>query len=165
MMANTLQELSTAMNVSAALVQLGKDADDLRIAYEWTARGETPIGVGSQIELPVARLAVRDNRTIAMTDMRTDPRLNDEALGLRDDHLRTGAVAGLATPISIGGKLVGVLLMQMNDVPRTWTGDDVRLAEGVARELRIALETARLLESRERESDRLPRAGSRSACC
>lgn len=155
MMANTLQELSTAMNVSAALVQLGKDADDLRIAYEWTAKSETPIGVGSQIELPVARLAVRDNRTIAMTDMRTDPRLNDEALGLRDDHLRAGAVAGLATPISIGGKLVGVLLMQMNDVPRTWTGDDVRLVEGVARELRIALETARLLESRERESDRL----------
>ena len=43
----------------------------------------------------------------------------------------------------------------MNDVPRAWTGDDVRLIEGVARELRVALETARLLESRERESDRL----------
>ena len=155
LMANTLQELSTAMNVSAALVQLGKDPDDLRIAYERTAKGENPIGVGSQMGLPIARLAVRDGRTIAMTDMRTDPRLNDEELGLRDDHLRTGAVAGLATPISIGGKLVGVLLVQMNDVARAWTGDDVRLTEAVARELRIALETARLLESRERESDRL----------
>jgi GAF domain-containing protein len=51
--------------------------------------------------------------------------------------------------------LVGVLLLQVNDVPRAWTGDDIRLAEGVARELRVALETARLLESRERESDRL----------
>ena len=98
---------------------------------------------------------MRDARTIAMTDMRTAPRLNDEGLGLRDDRLRTGAVAALATPISIGGKLAGVLLVQMNDVSRAWTGDDVRLIEGVARELRIALETARLLESRERGSDRL----------
>jgi signal transduction histidine kinase len=64
-------------------------------------------------------------------------------------------VAALATPISLGGKLVGTLLVQMHDTPRSWSGDDVRLIEGVARELRVALETARLLESRERESDRL----------
>ena len=155
LMANTLQELGTAMHVSAAIVQLGKTADDLRVAYEWVARGENAIGVGSQIDLPLARLAARADRTIVMADMRTDPRLNDPDLGHREEHLRTGAVAGLATPISLGGKLVGVILLQMNDMPRSWTGDDVRLIEGVARELRVALETARLLESRERESDRL----------
>jgi signal transduction histidine kinase len=155
LMANTLQELATAMHVSSAWVQLGKDADDLRIAYEWVAPGETPTGVGNPLELPIARLAVREDRTIAMADMRTDARLNDESLGLRDEHLRTGVVAALATPISLGGKLVGTLLVQMHDTPRSWSGDDVRLIEGVARELRVALETARLLESRERESDRL----------
>jgi signal transduction histidine kinase len=154
-MANTLRELATAMHVSSAWVQLGKDVDDLRIAYEWIAKGETPAGVGNQVELPIARLAVREDRTIAMADMRTDARLNDESLGLRDEHLRTGVVAALATPISLGGKLVGTLLVQMHDAPRSWSGDDVRLIEGVARELRVALETARLLESRERESDRL----------
>lgn len=155
MMKNVLDEMSAAMHISAALVQLGRTADDLRIAYEWTATGETPVGIGSQMELPIARLAVRDGCTVAVTDLRTDVRLHDEDLGHPEDHLRTGAVAGLATPISLGGQLVGVLLLQMNDVPRAWTGDDIRLAEGVARELRVALETARLLESRERESNRL----------
>jgi signal transduction histidine kinase len=155
MMKNVLDELAAAMKITGALVQLGKSADDLRIAYEWTATGETPVGVGSQIELPVARLAVRDGCTVAVTDLRTDARLRDEDLGHIEDHLRTGAIACLATPISLGGQLVGVLLLQMNDIPRAWTGDDIRLAEGVARELRVALETARLLESRERESNRL----------
>jgi signal transduction histidine kinase len=155
MMANTLQELASAMQLSSALVQLGRSADDLRIAYEWTAKGEAVVGVGSPIDLPIARLAVRDSKTVAVTDLRTDPRLNDADLGHPEDHLRTGAVAGLATPISLGGQLVGVMLLQMHDTPRAWNGDDVRLAEGVARELRVALETARLLESRERESNRL----------
>jgi GAF domain-containing protein len=126
MMANTLHELATAMNVSAALVQLGKSADDLRITYEWTAAGETPIGIGNQTDLPIARLAVRDDRTIAVTDLRTDPRLSDKDLGHPEDHLRTGAVAAQATPISLGGLLVGVLMLQMNDRPRTWTGDEDR---------------------------------------
>ncbi|MGE3268014.1 MAG: GAF domain-containing protein [Chloroflexota bacterium] len=155
MMKNVLDELSAAMRISAALVQLGKTASDLKIAYEWTATGETPVGVGSQMELPICRLAVRDGCTVAVTDLRTDARLLEPDLGAPEDHLRTGAVAGLATPISLGGQLVGVLLLQMNDVPRAWTGDDIRLAEGVARELRVALETARLLESREQESNRL----------
>ncbi|MCC7371014.1 MAG: GAF domain-containing protein [Chloroflexi bacterium] len=155
MMKNVLDEMGAAMHISSALVQLGKAADDLRIAYEWTGNGETPVGIGSQIELPIARLAVRDGCTVAVTDMRTDGRLQHDDLGQPEDHLRTGAVAVLATPISLGGQLVGVLLLQMHDVPRAWTGDDIRLAEGVARELRVALETARLLESRERESNRL----------
>src|SRR5262249_42009714 len=154
MMANTLEELASAANVSCALVQLGKSADDLRVAYEWTAKGESPIGVGSQLEIPAARLAVRDGRTIALTDVRSDPRLRADALPPPEEYLRTGAIAALVTPISLGGQLVGVLLVQMADAPRAWTGDDVRLIEGVARELRVALETVRLLESRERESDR-----------
>lgn len=155
MMANTLQELASAMTVSGALVQLGRTPQDLRVAYEWTARGETPIGVGKQLEIPAARLAVRDGRTIALADVRSDPRLRDDELGHPEEYLRTGAIATLVTPISLGGQLVGVLLVQMNDGPRAWTGDDVRLIEGVARELRVSLETVRLLESRERESDRL----------
>ncbi len=155
MMANTLAELATAMKVSMAVVQLGKSADDLRVTYEWTASGETPIGIGSQMDLPIARLAVRDDRTVSVMDLRTDVRLNDKDLGHPEDHLRTGAVAALATPISLGGMLVGVLMLQMNDTPRTWNGDDIRLIEGVARELRVALETARLLEARTRESDQL----------
>jgi signal transduction histidine kinase len=155
MMANTLHELATSMNVSQALVQLGKSADDLHVGYEWTAADETPIGIGSQIEIPVARLAVRDGRTVAVSDVRSDTRLRGNELGMPEEYLRTGAISTLVTPISLGGQLVGVLLVQMNDAPRSWTGDDVRLIEGVARELRVALETVRLLESRERESDRL----------
>lgn len=155
MMASTLAELAGAMGLSSALVQLGKSADDLRVAYEWTAEGVTPVGVGSQAELPVARLAVRDDSTVAVTDVRSDPRLDHPDLGRREEHFRTGVISVLATPIRLGGQLVGVLMLQMTEAPRAWTGDDIRLVEAIARELRVALETARLLEARTRESDRL----------
>src|SRR5262249_35550191 len=130
MMANTLHELATSMNVSSALVQLGKSAEDLHIGYEWTAVDETPIGIASQIEIPVSHLAVRDGRTVAISDVRSDTRLRGDDLGQPEEYLRTGAISALVTPISLGGQLVGVLLVQMNDAPRSWTGDDVRLIEG-----------------------------------
>ncbi|MCC6174332.1 MAG: GAF domain-containing protein [Chloroflexi bacterium] len=155
LMASTLEELGMAMGVSAALVQLGASAEDLHVAYEWPAPGVTPVGVGGHLHLPISSLAVRVGGTIAVTDLRTDIRLNDDALGQREDHLLTGAISALATPISLGNQLVGVLLLHMVERARTWTNNDVLLVEAVARELRVALETARLLEARTRESDRL----------
>jgi signal transduction histidine kinase len=154
-LAKMLEEVAGAVGASTALVQLGTSIDDLRVAYEWHAKSTASIAVGARPQLAVAALAVRDGRTVSVADLRDDPRLDDPALGRRDEHLRVGGVSALATPISLGGQLVGVLLLQATGNRRTWSGDDVRLIEGVARELRVALETVRLFEARTRESDRL----------
>jgi GAF domain-containing protein len=38
---HTLEELGSAMGVGSVLVQLGKSVEDLRVAYEWGARGRS----------------------------------------------------------------------------------------------------------------------------
>src|SRR5439155_1530337 len=65
-----------------------------------------------------------------------------------------GQVGRLATPIIVGGELAGVLAIS-DEPSREWSIDDVRLVEAVARELRSAMEAARLLQSRQHENERL----------
>jgi len=55
----------------------------------------------------------------------------------------------------VAGELAGTLSLVESERPRDWTADDVRLVEGVAREVRVALETARLFQARQRENERL----------
>jgi GAF domain-containing protein len=151
----TLEVVATALGASSAVVQFGTSADDLQVAYEWQAPGLRQLGVGSQVRLPVAALAAREASTVTVASVEDDPRLDDPALGRRDDQLQIGAASALATPISLGTRLVGVLLVQRDTSQPVWTQNDVRLIEGIARELRVALETARLLAARRHESERL----------
>jgi signal transduction histidine kinase len=67
---------------------------------------------------------------------------------VRDDLSR------LATPIVIRGQLAGALSLQAPP-ERDWGLDDVRLVEAVAREMRVAMESARLVQARQRENERL----------
>src|SRR5205807_8798958 len=93
--------------------------------------GVTPIGIGSA-DIPASRQAARTGRSEHLTD----------------DSSR------LATPIVVGGALAGVI--SFTDKPsREWSVEDVRLVEAVARELRVAMETARLFQARAHENERL----------
>lgn len=128
---NTVQELGRALDVQRVVAALGAKSDELRVAHEWCAVGVEPLGAGSA-DIPAARQAAATGRTAQLT--------ND--------------VARLATPIILGGELAGAIGLQ--DAPsRSWSVDDVRLVEAVARELRVAMETARLYQARQRENERL----------
>ena len=61
----------------------------------------------------------------------------------------------VATPILVAGELAGTLSLNQTNAPRDWTTDEVRLVEAVARELRVAIETARLFQARKGENERL----------
>ncbi|MDP9252649.1 MAG: GAF domain-containing sensor histidine kinase, partial [Chloroflexota bacterium] len=66
-----------------------------------------------------------------------------------------GVRSVIATPILVAGELAGTLSLNQATAPRDWTTDEVRLVEAVARELRVAMETARLFQGRQRENERL----------
>jgi len=107
-------------------------------------------------------LAAREGRTIAVRDGRDDPRLADPTLGSHT-LIEHGTIAGLATPIGLGGQLSGVLVFHQVGSPRGWTSGEVRLVEAVARELRVAIEAARLFEQQRvavAELERLSQAKS-----
>lgn len=61
----------------------------------------------------------------------------------------------IASPISIAGKLVGVLTVTQVGHTRVWSADDVRLVEAITHELRVAMEAARLFQARQRENERM----------
>jgi signal transduction histidine kinase len=127
----TIEDLGRALHVSRAIATLGSSAEDLRITQEWTAPGVTPLGIGTTA-VNTTRLAVQLGRTAQV----------------HDDMSR------IATPIVIGGKLAGAIALHA-EPSREWSVDDERLIEGIAREVRSAMESARLFQARERENERL----------
>ena len=127
----TLEDLGHALGASRVIATLGKTADALRVVQEWHAPGVTPLGLGS-LAPSASRLAVQTGRTAQTID----------------------DMSRLATPISVAGELTGALAAQA-DTTREWSVHDVRLLEAAARELRGAMESARLLQAREKENERL----------
>ena len=148
----TVQELAGALGVSRAVVALGESEDDLRVTYQWAEKNVPALPSGTR-QIPIARLAVRLGRTIVVSDTREDRRFADP--DVRADLIRRDVRASVATPIRVGGYLAGALAFAQVGRPRDWTAEEVRLIESVARELRVAIEAARLYQARQRESERL----------
>ena len=124
----TVDELARALGVRRVGVSVGSNPDDLHVAHAWTRPG------------PVPPPTLAATRPAAATGPTTP--LADES------------ASRLATPIVIAGDLAGVLAIS-DEPSREWSFDDVRLVEAVARELRGAIETARMAQSRQRENERL----------
>jgi len=127
-----VEELGRAVRVWRALAALGTTQEEMRIAQEWVAPGVAPLGIGSTA-IKATRVALAQGRTI---------------------HLADAELSRLATPIVIGGRVSGALSLHA-EPEREWSVDDERLLEAVAREVRGAMEAARLFQSRERENERL----------
>ncbi len=127
----TVEELGRALGVRRVVAALGARPDDLRVAHEWRAPGVPPLGRGIS-DLAAIRQAALTGRTA---------QVSDEA-------------SHLATPIVIAGELAGALSLEA-DASRDWSVHDVRLVEAVARELRVAMESARLFQARQHENERL----------
>ena len=144
---STVEELGRALHVDRVLATTGFDPGALVVSYEWDAAGIAAIGEGKQA-LPIARLAAETGRTLVVRDVRADARV-------AEGSVHAGVRSVIATPILVAGELAGTLSLNQANEPRDWTTDEVRLVEEVARELRVAMETARLFQGRQRENERL----------
>jgi signal transduction histidine kinase len=151
----TLEEIGRAFGTSRVVVWLGEAEADIRLAYEWNAEGVLPIGDAVPIGSVVSPTAVRLGRTVAIADARADPLLAAEALGGREAYARAGILATLATPLSLAGRLLGILALHQLDRPRAWPDADRRQIEAVARELAVAVANTALLRERQRQAERL----------
>ena len=143
----TVEELGRALRVDRVLATTGSTPDDLLVTYEWDAAGIVPVGEGRRA-LAGSRLAAETGRTIVVRDVLADARVPEGSA-------EAGVRSVIATPILVAGDLAGTLSLNQAASPRDWTTDEVRLVEAVARELRVAMETARLFQARQRENERL----------
>jgi GAF domain-containing protein len=142
-----VDEAGSALGASRCYLRLGEPGGT-SMGAEWRTGGLEPIGAQAD-RLPVANLALRTLRTVAVPDVSDAPELDDPRLGRGDlfETLDTGAA--LATPIVVFDRVIGVLGFHRTE-PGPWLGSDVALAEAVAREVGLVLHSARVLAESER---------------
>ena len=142
-----LEETGRATRVMRCFVRLGEPGGPTSVVAEWNADGVQPLDDADR--LPVVNLSARERRTVAVADVLDAPELDDVTLGAVSELADRGVRAVLATPIVAQDRVIGVLGLHRAE-PAPWTPTDVSLAEAVAREAAIALDTAELLRDRDR---------------
>ena len=143
-----VRETAVALGAARAFVRFGGDGETARMAAAWTAPGLRPLELDAR-DLPVANLASKELRTVAVSDVATAPELDDAAGGGRDLLRALGTEAVLATPLVVFDRPLGVLVLHRTEAGG-WTEGDVAVAESVAGEAALAIHAARLLSEDER---------------
>ncbi len=141
-------ETGRALGASRCFIRLGEPDDALPMRAEWWTEGLSPIGDLAE-RLPVSNLAVRERRTVSVSDVRTASELDDPSLGGRETLERLSTRAVLATPVLVFDRMIGVLGLHRT-TPGPWSSGDVSLLEAVAHEIGLAVHAAQLLEENER---------------
>jgi two-component system, NtrC family, sensor histidine kinase KinB len=139
-----VEETAGATSAARAFIRLGEAGEPMPVLAEWDAPGAVPVG-GEAPNLPVLNLAVRERRTVAVTDIEDAPELDDPSLGTLDSLRTLGTRAVVATPIVVFDRMIGVFVLHRPD-PHQWTVPERTLLESVAREVGLAIHTAQLLE-------------------
>ncbi len=142
-------EVGRALRASRCFIRLGQPDEPQRLAAEWFATGLQPIGPQTQ-NLPAANRAAADGRTIVVSDVENDSELEDPDGGTTDTLLRLGTKSLIATPMIALEQPIGVLGLHRS-AAGPWSEGEISLVESVARELALAINSARLLdENRQR---------------
>ena len=142
-------EVGRALRASRCFIRLGEPDEPQRLAAEWFAAGLQPIGPQAQ-DLPGANLAATNRRTVVVSDVENDSELEDSDAGATETLRRLGTKSLIATPMIAIEQPIGVLGLHRAAVG-SWSDGDISLVESVARELALAINSARLLdENRQR---------------
>jgi PAS domain S-box-containing protein len=142
-----VEATAEALGVTRSFVRLGELGEPMPVLAEWTAPGLDPVGDVAP-RLPALNLAARERRTVAVDDVEASDEIADPGLGDRQALSHLGARATLAIPIVVFDRVIGVFGMHRDEATR-WLPGEIALAEAVARELGLAIHTARLLGENE----------------
>jgi two-component system, OmpR family, phosphate regulon sensor histidine kinase PhoR len=135
-----VEEIARALGLARCFIRLSDERGSLTIKEAGTAE---PVSKEIAQHLPVSNAAVRRGATVAVADVGRE--LEGEGKELL---LGLGSRAVLATPITVFGRTIGVLGLH-RDQPHAWSRSEWALAEAVARELGLGINTARLLQENE----------------
>jgi PAS domain S-box-containing protein len=126
--------------------------DTCEMTHERAAEGvEASRGLKVPLDQVAAEVrSLEAAQPFAVADTATDPRL-----GLsRELYLSRGVQSFLLVPVNVGHRLHGALGFEYSRCKHAWEPDEVRLLEGVAHELELVLDNARLFdEARDRAND------------
>jgi PAS domain S-box-containing protein len=144
-----VRETSKAIRVDRCFIRLGDVGEQAPLVSQWVAEGVAPLE--DMTRLPVVNLAAREQRTLVVSDVLEAPEISDATLGHVRELAERGVRGVLAVPIVSFGRLIGVLALHRAE-PTTWTSSEISLAEAVAHESAIAIDTSRLLRESTRQA-------------
>ena len=144
-----VEETAKAIRADRCLIRLGEPGEQTPVVAEWLAAGILPLE--DVTRLPVVNLAAREQRTLVVSDVLHAPEVSDTTLGHVRDLAERGVRGVLAAPIVSFGGILGVLALHRSE-PTTWTPAEISLAEAVAHETAIAIDTSRLLRESTRQA-------------
>jgi PAS domain S-box-containing protein len=148
-----VSETGRALGLARCFIRLGSPGAPMPVEAEWDEQGVVPVRDRAE-RLPASNLAARRNETVAIADAATAEELEDPSLGGRETLLEIGTHAVLATPIVVFDRMIGVFALHRHE-PSPWSPEEVKLAEAVAREVGLAVHTARLLSENEERLEHL----------
>lgn len=107
------------------------------------ARDDAPYDPAGYFRLPLSEpslsgLAFSEGRTVCIDDVVNDPRVSQRIRQLFE------ARSGIAAPLIVENRVIGVLLSMTNKAQRSFTERDAALMEGLARQAALALHTQML---------------------
>jgi PAS domain S-box-containing protein len=144
-----VEEVGRAVGVDRCFIRLGEPGQVMPIVAEWEAPGVMAVRDFAE-RLPASNLAARERRTVAVGDTMTAAELDDPSLGGRETLVvDLGTRAVLATPIVVFDEVIGVFGLHRPS-PGSWGAGEISLAEAAAREVGLAIHTARLLHENTR---------------
>ncbi len=137
-------ETANALHLTRCFIRLEEPGGETPIRAEWHTPDIAPIGSAAP-KLPVTNLAIRERRTVAVSDVEQAPELADPTLGGVPTLHEVGTRAVLAVPIVVFETMIGALGLHRAEAG-PWSAADISLAEAVGREVGLALHGAQLLE-------------------
>ncbi len=132
------------------LLQLTNDSE-LRISHEWRASEDVPVSEGTTIPIDAEKLG-------EYFDVSKPIRINDTSKS-KDATLRFFAKALetrslLILPITLSGKVLGLLGLHDTHSPREWLDEEVSFLESIAQQLAIGYQYTSLYVAQEQETRR-----------
>ncbi len=95
---------------------------------------------------------VADGNTLKRSNPNKDPLLFSKVANETQHVVRNGEKPRIAVPISVAGRVVGVMNVNVNE-EHDWEQDEVDIAKAVADRLSLALEAATLLETTQKRAE------------
>ncbi len=154
---NGLHELVQANRTY--FITVDPDARTWQTTHERVAEGIEPdIGLsGTFDDVPNELETLLADQPFAISDIATDPRVEVT----RELYRSLGMQSMLLVPVLVGGRLRGALGFDYCRERHVWLPDEIRLLEGVAHQLELALENAHLFEEARLRADELAAALAR----
>ncbi len=141
-----VREMAKAFGIKqTGVILFDSEAKHGRVAAEYQ---ETPDGTGPEVRLPLAdnpslMQVIATRRPLAITDARHDPL----AAAIRDIIEMRNIQSILIVPLVVKGDVIGTIGLDAIDQPRTFSPEEVDLAQTIANQVAIAIENARLYQA------------------